>query len=228
MLMCCVFLFKCTTGNRENPFDPVNISSVGTGDTTNNNDTSQFIAPPRITGHPKDEIVLEGNTAMFSVVAAGSDLSYQWKRNGVNFGSNSKSCSYTATMSRNGDYVWCVVSNSAGSDTSNTAELTVEEDEFKGLYDYRILTASTTIGATVWLLDLNGDEGTATGGVCIGDICAEDEYDIELHVTSSSTWYQTVGASIDYKFMMKQDSNGDWYFDEMCVEGSGCFAVDDY
>jgi len=134
--MCCVFLFECTTGDRDNPFDPVNISGVGTGDYTNNNTTTPFIAPPRITGHPKDEVVTEGNIAMFSVVATGSGLSYQWKRNGWDKGSNSKSYSYTATMSRDGDSVWCVVSNSAGSVTSNTAILTVEPEEISGeIYD---------------------------------------------------------------------------------------------
>lgn len=127
--MCCVFLFECTTGDRDNPFDPVNISGVGTGDYTNNNTTTPFIAPPRITGHPKNEVVTEGNTAIFSVVATGSDLYYQWKRNGVNVGSNSKSYSYTATMSRDGDTIWCVVSNSAGSETSNVATLTVNSVE---------------------------------------------------------------------------------------------------
>jgi len=69
-----------------------------------------------------------GQTATFSVVASGtSPLSYQWQKAGAPI-AGATSASYTTpatTSSDNGTQFRVVVSNSAGSATSNTATLTV-------------------------------------------------------------------------------------------------------
>jgi hypothetical protein len=83
---------------------------------------------PTITTQPGNETVTVGQTATFSVVAAGSTpLSYQWQKNETNI-SGATSASYTtpATASTdNGSTFDVIVTNSAGSVTSNTATLTV-------------------------------------------------------------------------------------------------------
>ncbi|MFN8010731.1 MAG: M4 family metallopeptidase [Holophagaceae bacterium] len=83
---------------------------------------------PTITGQPSNATVAVGGTATFSVTASGtSPLSYQWQKNGVAI-SGATSASYTtpaATSADNGATFRCVVSNSAGSATSNNATLTV-------------------------------------------------------------------------------------------------------
>lgn len=62
----------------------------------------------------------------FSLLATGTNLSYQWKRNGGNVGTNSPSYSYSASASNNGDIIQCAVSDLYGpTSLSNAVTLTV-------------------------------------------------------------------------------------------------------
>lgn len=90
----------------------------------------EAVEPPTVTSHPQDQTVTEGETATFSVAATGTEpLSYQWQRNGVDI-AGATSSSYTTpttTLSDDGAVFRCVVTNEAGSDTSNGATLTVTD-----------------------------------------------------------------------------------------------------
>ena len=83
---------------------------------------------PRITTQPASQTVTAGQTATFAVVASGTaPLSYQWQKNGANI-AGATSASYTTpatTSTDNGSTFQVVVSNTAGSITSNAATLTV-------------------------------------------------------------------------------------------------------
>jgi hypothetical protein len=83
---------------------------------------------PSITTHPSSVTVSVGQSATFTVAATGAaPLSYQWQRNGVNI-SGATAASYTrsnAQLADSGSQFRCVVSNAAGSATSNAATLTV-------------------------------------------------------------------------------------------------------
>ncbi len=83
---------------------------------------------PAITTQPANQSVTAPATATFSVVASGTaPLSYQWQMNNSNI-SGATSASYTtpATSSaEDGETFDVVVTNSAGSATSNTATLSV-------------------------------------------------------------------------------------------------------
>src|SRR5262249_11946094 len=82
---------------------------------------------PWITTQPASQTVTAGQTATFSVVAAGTaPLSYQWNKNGAAI-SGATSSSYTTptTISDNGAQFTVLVSNPAGSVTSAAAGLTV-------------------------------------------------------------------------------------------------------
>lgn len=83
---------------------------------------------PSVTTQPASETVTAGQAAAFSVVATGTaPLNYQWNRNGVAI-SGAVSSSYTTpatTTSDSGSTFNVVVSNTAGSVTSNAATLTV-------------------------------------------------------------------------------------------------------
>lgn len=85
-------------------------------------------AAPTITVQPANQAVTAGQTASFSVIATGTPpLSYQWNKNGAAV-SGATSATYTTpatTSADNGAQFDVVVSNSAGSVTSNTATLTV-------------------------------------------------------------------------------------------------------
>ena len=85
-------------------------------------------SPPSITIQPANKTVNVGQTARFSVTATGTPpLEYQWRKNGADIPGATK-FSYTtpATVAAdNGSLFSVVVSNGAGSVTSNNATLTV-------------------------------------------------------------------------------------------------------
>jgi hypothetical protein len=87
---------------------------------------------PTITTKPASQTVTEGKTATFSVQATGSaPLTYQWQKASVSV-SGATSSTYTTaatTSSDNGSQFTVVVSNSAGSVTSNAAILTVSTSQ---------------------------------------------------------------------------------------------------
>ena len=84
--------------------------------------------PPSITAQPASQTVTAGQTATFSVTASGTaPLSYQWQKNSANIsGATAASYSTPATAAAdNGAKFDVVVSNTAGSQTSTMATLTV-------------------------------------------------------------------------------------------------------
>lgn len=84
---------------------------------------------PSITTHPANRSVTVGTAATFSVVAAGTTpLSYSWRRNGTAISPSATGSSYTLASPQTGDngaVFSVVVTNPAGTITSNNATLTV-------------------------------------------------------------------------------------------------------
>src|SRR5207245_909953 len=106
----------------------------GTGTATLNLTINATVSAPVITQQPQNQSVTAGQTASFSVAASGTaPLSYQWqsKPSGASSFSNiagATSSSYTTpatSLSDSGAQFQCVVSNSAGTVTSNAAALSV-------------------------------------------------------------------------------------------------------
>lgn len=89
--------------------------------------TSAGITAPVITTQPASTQVISSSVATFSVAASGSGLAYQWRKNSADIaGANADSYTTPATTGAdNGAMFTVVVSNSAGSATSNAATLTV-------------------------------------------------------------------------------------------------------
>jgi beta-glucanase (GH16 family) len=89
---------------------------------------SSSTTPPSITTQPSNQTVTVRQTATFSIAATGTTpFSYQWQKNGGNI-TGATSTSYTTpvtTMSDNGSTFRCVVRNSVGNATSNSATLNV-------------------------------------------------------------------------------------------------------
>jgi hypothetical protein len=85
-------------------------------------------ATPTISTQPANQTATAGQTATFTVVAAGTaPLTYQWQLNGVAI-SGATAASYTTpvtTTANSGQQFRVIVTNSLGSITSNTATLTV-------------------------------------------------------------------------------------------------------
>src|SRR6266850_4204266 len=104
------------------------VNSGCSGITAKVNSGSPGVVLPSITAQPANQTVTAGQTATFSVTAAGTaPLTYQWNKNGGAI-SGATSSSYTSpatASSDNGAQFSVVVSNSAGSVTSGAAALTV-------------------------------------------------------------------------------------------------------
>ncbi len=85
--------------------------------------------PPTITQQPTDQTVGVGETATFTVSATGSPApTYQWQKNTVDITLNGNSPTYTTppvVKADSGAGYRCIVSNSEGDATSNTAHLIV-------------------------------------------------------------------------------------------------------
>ena len=83
---------------------------------------------PYINTQPANQTVTAGQTATFSIVVAGTPpLTYQWQKNGADI-SGATSSSYTTpvtTAADSGEMFRVMVTNAAGSVTSNSATLTV-------------------------------------------------------------------------------------------------------
>ena len=84
--------------------------------------------PPTITQHPASQTAKAGTAATFSIAATGTaPLAYQWRKDGAAIG-GATSPSYTTptlTTADHGTQFSVVVSNSAGTVTSNSATLTI-------------------------------------------------------------------------------------------------------
>ena len=83
---------------------------------------------PTITGQPENQSVTVGQTATFSVSASGTTpFTYQWQKNSANItgATNSSYTTPATTSADNGAKFDVIVTNSAGSATSNQATLTV-------------------------------------------------------------------------------------------------------
>ena len=102
------------------------IVSNSAGSVTSNTVTLTITAKPVITTQPRSQTVNEGNSVTFSVVATGTGLSYQWKKNGSNI-SGATGSSYTISSAKTSDAAnyTVTVSNTAGFVTSSAATLTV-------------------------------------------------------------------------------------------------------
>lgn len=82
---------------------------------------------PAIVNHPQSVTVTQGQPASFSVTATGTaPLQYQWQKNNVNIsGATASSYSISSAQPSDAGGYRVIVSNTAGSATSNTAQLNV-------------------------------------------------------------------------------------------------------
>src|SRR5215472_15693020 len=106
---------------------------------------------PAITTQPSSQTVLPGQTATFTVAVSGTaPLSYQWQKNGANI-AGATSSSYTTpatTTTDNGAAFDAVVTNSAGTQTSSTATLTVNAAAVAPMITTQPVSQTVTAGQT--------------------------------------------------------------------------------
>lgn len=159
------------------------------------------IKVPVITSQPQDIAVKDGETATFTVVATGTDLTYQWERDtGKGFekwgGIYGKSASFTTgvlSKGGNGFKYRCIVSNSAGSVTSDSATLTVIDDATPPSETTYIITAAAGANGSI---SPSGSVEVKEGADQTFTITADEGYEMEnLKVDGSD-----VSAASSYTF----------------------------
>jgi len=152
-------------------------------------------AAPSITTQPANQTVSAGQTATFSVTATGTaPLSYQWQKNGSDI-SGATSATYTTPATTTGDSgstYRAVVSNSAGSVTSNAATLTVNPNS-TGLRTYSTnfpLTENPVSEGGNWIngetAGLDWSNVQTNGGIAFGTESGSGGYDDSTAVLSGN------------------------------------------
>jgi hypothetical protein len=109
---------------------------------------------PTITTQPVSQTVTAGATATFSVVATGTPApTYQWYMNSAAI-SGATATSYTTpatTTANSGETFYVVVTNSAGSVTSNTVTLTVNPPPCAAVPSAPVATVGTITSSSIAL-----------------------------------------------------------------------------
>ena len=141
-----------TSGDNGTTFTVVVTNAVGSATSTAATLTVNAAAvAPTITTQPVSQTVTAGQTATFSVAATGTaPLTYQWKKGGTAI-SGATSSSYTTpatTSSDNGSQFTVVVTNTAGSATSNAATLTVNTAAVAPTITTQPANQTVTVGQT--------------------------------------------------------------------------------
>lgn len=85
-----------------------------------------------INTQPQSQIACTGSTVTLSVAAGGAGLSYQWRKNGANVGTNSASLILTNVQPSDAGNYDVVVTGSCGSVTSSVAVLQIGDNSWVG------------------------------------------------------------------------------------------------
>ena len=151
--------------------------------------TITWICPPTITAQPQSVTAASGTTATFTASAAGGALRYQWQyyntssktwdsvTNSAYGGLKTATMTVPATTGRNGLQFRCVVTNAAGTVSSNSATLTVIS---KPTITSNPSNATAAAGSTATF------KVTATGAT---------SYQWQYYNTSSKTWDSVTNSS---------------------------------
>ena len=151
------------------------LAACGGGGGGNSEPSPPSTVPPTISSQPSSVSIPVGQTATFSVAASGSaPLTYQWRRNGASIAGATAS-SYTtppAATGDNGAVFSVLVSNSAGSVTSNPATLTVSSSPSSGEAALKQIAGAfpTMPTDTVSLAALIGRVPTFASGLPLNDL----------------------------------------------------------
>ena len=189
------------------------------------------VKKPGISKQPQNVSVKAGEQATFTVKATGTDLTYQWqinRNNGKGFVdiTGADKASYTtgvADMLCNGYKYQCVISNSAGSVTTNAATLTVTESTTPSPdpVSYKILDGANSS----WTENTDGSR-TIRGN---GEMEKFQNVKVDGKIIDKKNYTVTKGSTIitlkaDY---LKTLATGDHTFEIVWTDGSATtkFAV---
>lgn len=178
------------------------IVNNGSGSVTSSVATLAVSDPPVITVHPVGSTNNAGAAATLNVTATGSNLSYQWRRDGNNLangggitGATSSALTITGiTQVHAGEYT-VLVSNSAGNDTSDPAVVAVKDGTYEDIIVDNLDAAVVGSWATGSSAGFYGSNYRNTGGTGTGadhvtftpTIVSKSTYEVyEWHVAGTN------------------------------------------
>ena len=174
---------EATTGRNGQQYRCVIKNSVGTVTSTAAKLT--VTNKPVITTQPASKTATAGSTVKFTVAAAGQNLSYQWQfkapgtstwNNSSMTGAKTATLTVEATAARNGQQYRCVVTNEAGSVTSEPATLVTAQTVQPAIRTQpKAVTASP------------GSTATFTVKAAGGNL----RYQWQFRAPGTSTWYNS-------------------------------------
>ncbi len=150
-------------------YDCVATNACGTA--TTNAATLTVQTPPAITDQPQAQPLVPGATATFTVAASGSNLSFQWRRNGTPLasggrisGATSGILTITSVASADQGSYDCIVTGPCGVAGSDTAPLTCapivtqqpQGGSYTGGTTITLTTGVTTAGTSTYRWRKNG------------------------------------------------------------------------
>lgn len=114
----------------ENDAGVIACQVAGTCGSVLSNTTNLLVNPSTvITAHPQNQVACINGNASFSVLATGSNLTYQWQKDGANLiGETSAGILVNNVSTANAGVYRCIVSGDCGNQISNGALLTVNND----------------------------------------------------------------------------------------------------
>ncbi len=161
-------------------------------------------AKPVITTQPAGVTVTAGGSATFGVVASGSNLSYQWSKNGTTI-AGATAASYTAsglTLADANAVYRVVVTNAAGSATSNEAKVTVNAAGVS--LSLTPATATVEPGAQVTLTaqlstsatgtSFSGDVEFVDGATVVGKVAVSSTGEAKVTISAPTSGSRTIQA----------------------------------
>ncbi|QYM77803.1 immunoglobulin domain-containing protein [Horticoccus luteus] len=134
-------------------FTPTDSANYKNATATTTLTVNPLIIAPAIATAPVGQSVSVGDAASFSVVASGTGpFTYQWRKDGVAIaGATSATLAFTSTAVTDAGSYSVVVTNAAGSVTSDSVSLTATVPSFTGIY-----FGQFTAGGD-WALSVNAD-----------------------------------------------------------------------
>jgi hypothetical protein len=125
------------------------VVTASDGAVTSANAVITLTTTPVITAQPQDATILTGTSQMLSVTADGSEIGYQWYKDGAAI-DGATHASYAASAA--GNYT-VVVGNTAGSVTSSTATIAVSSSVTAPVINVQPVaqTVNGGTGATLWV-----------------------------------------------------------------------------
>lgn len=150
-----------------------------------------------ITEQPQAVEVYEGGSAQFNVVATGDDLSYQWRKDGANIsGANASTYSIATTELSDAASYDVVISNSGSSETSQAANLVVNEllsisqqpasdsRSVGGSITFTVVASGTGPISYQWRKDGSDISGATSNSLSLSNLTTDDEGDYSVFLSN--------------------------------------------